>query len=105
MRYEVETIEGRKLEFISGRLGKDPEARTINDSPACNLMVFPRGEDEPVYLTAFDKTAENACKYLVKGQEIVAVVAVTERDNPSNPDKPYVNRSVYRLEYGNKPQR
>ena len=70
--------------IIIGRVGKTPELRkTQSGKQVCNFSVAVdtgRGEQKTIdwfEVTCWDRTAENAAQYLVKGQEVYAEGPVT----------------------------
>ena len=70
---------------FSGRLGKDPELRSVGDREVCNfsLAVNRRKKDAPTQwwdVSVWGKQAEVAARYLRKGSEVVVAGTVDFRE-------------------------
>jgi single-strand DNA-binding protein len=70
---------------VAGRIGKDPEQRTLNDGTA--VLSFSvaddQGKDKPAIwwrASLFGKRAESLAQYLTKGSQVTIVGNVTERE-------------------------
>jgi single-strand DNA-binding protein len=70
---------------VAGRIGKDPEQRTLNDGTA--VLSFSvaddQGKDKPAIwwrASLFGKRAESLAPYLTKGSQVTIVGNVTERE-------------------------
>lgn len=77
---------------LIGRLGKDPESKTLNNGKVmCKFSLATQETKDKVSwhtITTFEKTAEIAEKYLVKGSQ----VAVEGRISYSESEKDGVKR-------------
>ena len=77
---------------LTGRIAKDIELRTTTTGKSVTTfsMAVDRTRQEGVdffYVVAWDKTAENASKYLKKGSRVAVVGRLTSRTFEKNGEK------------------
>lgn len=97
---------------ITGNLTANPESRVVNGQngpqTVCNFTVaadrFIRGKQVTDYfrITLWNKSAENAMKYLTKGRKVAVTGPVTARAYIGNDGKPHCSmeiQEVKELEY------
>ena len=82
-----------------GRLGRNPDERTLGDGKRVTnfSLAVNRGKDkDPLWVncTAWDKTAEIAARYLVKGDQALVEGSIEER---TYTDKQGVERRAWSL--------
>ena len=102
------------LLIIRGRLTKDPELRiTPQGKSVCTMTIavnrYVRGnEKETMYIkvTAWDKIAESCGKYAVKGQDVVAIGAVSMESWEGRDGKTHsvISLSAKSVEFLSKPR-